>query len=257
MGWAKKHSAMRTFGIIGFPLGHSWSAKYFNEKFQNEGIADAEYKVFPLESIEDFPKLLDSEPTLAGLNVTIPYKEKVIPYLDGLEGAAAETGAVNVIHFDRSGSRPILTGHNTDVAGFEQSLLNEGITLPRKALVLGTGGASKAVAWVLKKHGCNFLLVSRKPAGIGTIGYTDLTGEMIREHTLIINTSPLGMHPDIESCPDIPYHWLTKDHILFDLVYNPPETLFIKKGDEMGCKTVNGLGMLLEQAKKAWEAWNR
>lgn len=247
---------MRTFGIIGFPLGHSWSAKFFSEKFQREGISDAEYKIFPLESITDFQKLLESEPNLAGLNVTIPYKEKVIPYLDRLEGAAAETAAVNVIHFDRSGSKLKLTGHNTDVVGFEQSLLEENITLPRKALVLGTGGASKAVTWVLKKLGCDYLLVSRKPAGLGTIAYTDLTGEMIREHTLIINTTPLGMHPNIDSCPDIPYHWLTEDHILFDLVYNPPETLFMKKGKEMGCKTVNGLGMLLGQAKKAWEIWN-
>jgi shikimate dehydrogenase len=248
---------MRTFGIIGFPLGHSWSAKYFSEKFHNEAIADAEYKVFPLESLNNLPKLLAAEPGLVGLNVTIPYKEKVIPYLDALEGAAAETGAVNVIHFDRSASKLKLTGHNTDVVGFEQSLLNLGISLPQKALVLGTGGASKAVSWVLNKHCCDFLLVSRKPAGLGTIGYTDLTGEMIREHALIINTSPLGMYPNIESCPDIPYHWLTEDHILFDLVYNPPETLFIKKGHEMGCKTVNGLGMLLGQAKKAWEIWNR
>lgn len=257
MVWVKKYNIMRTFGIIGFPLVHSWSAKFFSEKFLNEAIADAQYKVFPLKSLNDLPKLIAAEPGLVGLNVTIPYKERVISHLDSLEGAAAETGAVNVIHFDRSGGKLKLTGHNTDVAGFEQSIMDEGITLSRKALVLGTGGASKAVAWVLRKHGCDPLLVSRKPAGIGTIGYTDLTGEMLREHPLIINTSPLGMYPNIESCPDIPYHWLTEDHILFDLVYNPPETLFIKKGHEMGCKTVNGLGMLLGQAEMAWKIWNR
>lgn len=252
----QKHNPMRTFGIIGYPLGHSWSAKYFSGKFEKEGIYDAQYKIFPLESIHDFPELLKSEPGLAGLNVTIPYKEKVIQYLNGLEGAAAETGAVNVIKFDRSGLQPKLTGHNTDAAGFEKSLISECIPLPRKALVLGTGGASKAVTWVLKKYGCDFLMASRNPADISTIGYTDITGEIINEHTLIINTTPLGMHPNIDSCPEIPYQWLTECNTLFDLVYNPPETLFLKKGREKGCKTVNGAGMLIEQARKAWEIWS-
>ncbi|MBW6497642.1 MAG: shikimate dehydrogenase [Bacteroidales bacterium] len=248
---------MRVFGIIGYPLGHSWSAKYFAEKFQREGIHDAVYKMFPLESIADFPKLLEAEPDLVGLNVTIPYKEQVIPFLDGLEGAAAENRAVNVIGFDRSGSKLKLTGHNTDVAGFEQSLLDESISLPQKALVLGTGGASKAVTWVLKKHGCDFLLVSRRPSGENTIGYDDLSASIIQEHTLIINTTPLGMVPNIDTCPYIPYQYLGSGHTLFDLVYNPAETLFLKKGKEMGCKTVNGSGMLTGQAIKAWEIWNR
>lgn len=248
---------MRVFGIIGYPLGHSWSAKYFAEKFGRENIDDAVYKMFPLESIEDFPKLLEAEPDLVGLNVTIPYKEKVIPFLDELEGAAAQNRAVNVIRFDRSGPKIKLTGHNTDVAGFEKSLINEGISLPQKALVLGTGGASKAVTWVLKKHGCDFLLVSRRPSGENTIGYDYLTEELVKEHALIINTTPLGMVPDTGTCPPIPYQWLGQNHILFDLVYNPAETLFLKKGKEKGCKTVNGSGMLTGQAIKAWEIWNR
>jgi len=248
---------MRVFGIIGYPLGHSWSAKYFTEKFKRENIDDAVYKMFPLETIEDFPKLLEAEPNLVGLNVTIPYKEKVIQFLDELAGAAAENRAVNVIRFDRSGPKIKLTGHNTDVAGFEQSLINEGISLPQKALVLGTGGASKAVTWVLKKHGCDFLLVSRGPSEVNTIGYDDLSASIIQERTLIINTTPLGMVPNIDTCPDIPYQHLGSGHILFDLVYNPAETLFMKKGKEMGCKTVNGSGMLTGQAIKAWEIWNR
>ncbi len=248
---------MRVFGIIGYPLGHSWSAKFFAEKFSREGIQDTVYKMFPLESIADFPKLLEAEPDLFGLNVTIPYKEKVIQYLDELEGAAAENKAVNVIRFDRSGSKLKLTGHNTDVAGFEQSLQDESISLPRNALVLGTGGASKAVNWVLKKHGCDFLLVSRNPSGENTIGYNQLTEEIIKERTLIINTTPLGMVPDTDTFPPIPYQWLGQGHVLFDLVYNPPETLFLKKGKEAGCQTVNGSGMLTGQAIKAWEIWNR
>jgi shikimate dehydrogenase len=248
---------MRVFGIIGYPLGHSWSAKYFAEKFRRENIHDAVYKMFPLERIEDFPKLLEAEPALVGLNVTIPYKETVIQYLDELEGAASENRAVNVIRFDRSGPKLKLTGHNTDVAGFEQSFVDESISLPRKALVLGTGGASKAVTWVLKKLDCDFLLVSREPSGENTIGYNELNEEIIKERTLIINTTPLGMLPDTDSCPPIPYHGLSHGHVLFDLVYNPPETLFLKKGKEMGCQTVNGSGMLIGQAKEAWEIWNR
>lgn len=248
---------MRTFGIIGYPLGHSWSANFFSEKFRQEGIADAEYKVFPLVKIEEFSGLLASEPGLAGLNVTIPYKEKIIQYLDGLEGAAAETGAVNVIRFDRSGPQPKLIGHNTDVAGFEQSLINLKISLPRKALVLGTGGASKAVEWVLKKYGCEYSFVSRKPSASGIMSYADLNEEIIKNHTLIINATPLGMYPQINSCPEIPYQWLTAGHLLYDLVYNPSETLFLKKGREMNAQICGGLDMLLEQAAKAWEIWNR
>lgn len=248
---------MRTFGLIGYPLGHSWSAAYFSEKFRKEGIADAEYKAFPLESITDFPKLLKSEPNLAGLNVTIPYKEKVIPYLDGLEGAAAETGAVNVIRFERSGPSLKLIGHNTDVNGFEHSLLGSGVLLPRKALVLGTGGASKAVTWVLRKHHCDYLLVSRSPSRENISGYNDLTQAIVDEHTLIINTTPLGMAPNESSFPPIPYQWLGPRHILFDLVYNPPETLFLKKGKEKACMTLNGEGMLVAQAEAAWKIWNR
>lgn len=247
---------MRIFGIIGNPLGHSWSASHFNEKFRKENISDAVYKIFPLESIEDFPALLQSEPGLAGLNVTIPFKEKIIPYLDALKGAAAETGAVNVIRFVRKDGILRLTGHNTDVDGFRESLINSGFLLPQKALILGTGGASKAVAWVLQKLGCDYLLVSRKPTGENTISYDDLSREVLNERTLIVNTTPLGMLPNIATYPPIPYHWLGSKHFLFDLIYNPPETLFLKIGKEQGCQIMNGEEMLLGQARKAWKIWN-
>ena len=247
---------MRVFGLIGYPLGHSWSAGFFNAKFQGEQITDAIYKPFPIKSIDEFPALLEAEPSLAGLNVTIPYKEAVIPFLDALEEAASEIGAVNVIRFERSEMGLRLTGHNSDVHGFEQSLLHAGIKLPQKALVLGTGGASKAVTWVLEKLGCEYLLVSRNPGGKNTIVYQQLRREIIADHGLIINTTPLGMLPDTETFPPIPYQWLDSRHFLFDLVYNPPETLFLKKGKEQGCRTMNGEIMLLEQARKAWEIWN-
>lgn len=248
---------MRIFGLIGYPLGHSWSAGFFNEKFRQENITDAAYKPFPLKSIDDFPVLLQAEPHLAGLNVTIPYKEKIIPFLDSLEGAARDIRAVNVIRFEKSEMGIKLTGHNTDVDGFEQSLVHSGIRLPQKALVLGTGGASKAAGWVLKELGCQYRLVSRKPSGENILSYEDLGKEIIRDHTLIINTTPLGMTPNRGTCPPIPYQWLDSRHFLFDLVYNPTETLFLKKGKEQGCKTLNGEAMLLGQALAAWEIWNR
>ncbi|MDX9942992.1 MAG: shikimate dehydrogenase [Bacteroidales bacterium] len=248
---------MRIFGLIGYPLGHSWSARFFNEKFRRENISDAVYKTFPIESIEELPALLQSEPELAGLNVTIPYKQQVIHYLDALGGAASKIRAVNTIRIIRKGNKPELIGYNTDVDGFRESLAASVTPLPQKALVLGTGGASKAVCWVLKELGCEYRLVSRKPSDIQILSYDELDREVILGHSLIINTTPLGMMPNIETCPPIPYQWLNSRHLLFDLVYNPPETLFLKRGKAQGCKTLNGEAMLTGQALRAWEIWNR
>ncbi|HSV87144.1 MAG TPA: shikimate dehydrogenase [Bacteroidales bacterium] len=248
---------MPTYGLIGHPLAHSWSAKFFAEKFLNENLSDSVFRNFPLRNISDFKTLIREEPDLQGLNVTIPYKEQIVPYLDDLEGAAAETGAVNTIRFERSGAGLKLIGFNTDVIGFEQSLAKEVKKPIMKALILGTGGASKAVGWVLRKRGIRYLKVSRKPSNHEIISYSDLNQQLFRETKLIINTTPLGMAPDIDSCPSLPYHWLESDHILFDLIYNPPQTVFMKRGLEKGCQVINGLGMLTGQALAAWEIWNR
>jgi len=247
---------MAKYGLIGFPLEHSWSAEFFNEKFRKENIADAVYKNFPLKTIGDFKALIEGEPELKGLNVTIPYKEQIVPWLDDLKGAASETGAVNTIRFERTAAGIKLTGFNTDVVGFEQSLFKE-VTKPfRKALILGTGGASKAVEWVMQKHGIAYLKVSKKTSQPHTISYSQLDQRLISEHQLIVNTTPVGMAPDTFSCPSLPYHYLTPDHILFDLIYNPAQTLFLKLGIEQGCQAINGLEMLTGQALAAWEIWN-
>jgi shikimate dehydrogenase len=248
---------MAKYGLIGYPLEHSWSAKYFTEKFKTENIADSVYQNFPLKTIQEFKALIEGEPGLRGLNVTIPYKEQIVPFLDELEGAAAETGAVNTIRFERTGRNLKLTGYNTDVVGFEHSLFKE-INMPiPNALILGTGGASKAVEWVLRKNGIGYLKVSRDPGQQNTIQYNQLDQQLLREHGLIINTTPVGMAPDTFSAPPLPYQWLEASHILFDLIYNPPLTLFLKHGKEKGCQVINGLGMLTGQAKAAWEIWNR
>ncbi|MEE4176795.1 MAG: shikimate dehydrogenase [Bacteroides sp.] len=248
---------MRIFGLIGYPLGHSWSARFFNEKFRRENITDAVYKNFPIESIEELPALLEFEPELAGLNVTIPYKEEVINFLNAIEKTALEIDAVNTIRIIRKENKLELIGYNTDVDGFRESLTASGTLLPQKALVLGTGGASKAVCWVLKELGCEYRLVSRKPSRRKILSYDDLDREVILGHTLIINTTPLGMMPNWETYPPIPYQWLDSRHFLFDLVYNPTETLFLKKGKAQGCKTLNGEAMLIGQALEAWEIWNQ
>jgi len=243
---------MRTFGLIGFPLTHSFSQKYFSEKFKKENISDAEFKNFPLENINDFPRLLASNPTLCGLSVTIPHKQSMMRILIEMDTVARETGAVNCIKVSET-----LTGFNTDVFGFEKSLLPLLKNHHTKALILGTGGAAKAVEYVLKKSGIEYLFISRsqKPEA-GNCSYNDLDNEIISSHPLIINTTPLGMFPDADSYPRIPYEHLTEKHLLYDLVYNPQETLFLKKGKEKGAQVKNGLEMLQLQADKAWEIWN-
>lgn len=242
----------KIFGLIGYPLSHSFSKGYFIEKFKREGIADCAYELFPLSDISLFPALLQEQPNLVGLNVTIPHKEAVIPYLNELDEEAREIGAVNTITI-RSGKTK---GYNTDVYGFEASFRKHLQPHHQRALVLGTGGASKAVLHVLRKWGIPYLLVSRT-GGEGKISYNDLTPELLESHTIIINTSPLGMYPKVEACPELPYEALTPQHYLYDLIYNPAETIFLRKGKEAGAITENGLEMLHLQAEKAWEIWNK
>jgi len=248
---------MRLFALIGYPLGHSFSERYFTEKFEREGIPDARYELFPLEQISDLPVLLAKHHDLQGLNVTIPYKEAVLPYLQTLDETARAAGAVNCI-LVRDGR---LSGYNTDVYGFEKSLLNwqtaEGRRINKEghALILGTGGASKAVAYVLKKLGIDFQFVSRSPSGHNQIEYAKIPF-IINHSSFIINTTPLGMAPHTDQCPDLPYHQLGPQHFVYDLIYNPTETLLLCRAKAQGCAIQNGLAMLHLQAEKSWEIWN-
>jgi shikimate dehydrogenase len=244
---------MRKFGLIGYPLGHSFSKGYFLQKFNKENITDCTYDNYSIKKIERLDFVIKQHPELIGLNVTIPYKQQVINYLDELEDEAALIGAVNTIKIDRTEERLILKGFNTDVYGFEESIRKVIGDQHKKALILGTGGASKAVAFVLEKLNIHFSYVSRNPKHSNTIFYDQLTPELVKEHTIIINTSPLGMFPNTETCPDIPYDALTKDHILYDLVYNPEKTLFLRKGEQKKAAIINGLPMLCLQAEKSWQ----
>ncbi|GJM31299.1 MAG: shikimate 5-dehydrogenase [Saprospiraceae bacterium] len=243
------------FGLIGYPLSHSFSKKYFNEKFIEEGLSeDFYYELFPLERIELFPELLVKYEQFRGINVTIPYKQQIIPFLDILSDEASAIGAVNTILIKNGQSK----GYNTDVYGFEKSLTdkleNAGIQ-PENALILGTGGAAKAVHYVLEKKGINFSYVSRNKEVSGVLTYQELTEKIIKSHQLIINTTPLGMYPKIDTLPNIPYHYLGKEHLLFDLVYNPKETAFLKEGKKRKSTIINGLEMLHLQAEQAWTIW--
>ena len=238
---------MRHYGIIGFPLLHSFSAKYFNEKFTTEQI-EAEYSLYPIEHLRlDDLRLNDLLSNLDGFNVTLPYKQEIIPYLERLDETAQAIGAVNVVYKR--------VGYNTDCLGFMESMRPLVREYDKKALVLGTGGASKAVCYGLRKLGITPTLVSRTPKE-GMLGYKDLTETVIAEHTIIVNCTPLGMLPDVDSCPAIPYEMLSARHLLYDCVYNPEETLFLKKGKAQGCTIKNGLEMLYGQAKAAWKIWN-
>lgn len=237
---------MRHYGIIGFPLLHSFSAKYFNEKFATEHI-EAEYSLYPT-GIEDLRlKIEDLLDSLDGFNVTLPYKQTIIPFLDRLDETAQAIGAVNVVYKR--------VGYNTDCLGFMESIKPLLRAYDNKALVLGTGGASKAACYGLRKLGITPTLVSRNPKE-GQLGYKDLTPEIMAEHTIIVNCTPLGMYPDVNSCPDIPYELISARHLLFDCVYNPEETLFLQKGKAQGATIQNGIGMLYGQAKEAWGIWS-
>lgn len=245
---------MRAFGLIGYPLSHSFSEKYFAQKFENEGIIDAIYRSHPIASIEQLPALLKANSDLVGLNVTIPYKVKVMDFLDEVDTKAFEIGAVNTIKI-KDGK---LTGYNTDYYGFKDSLVKfvGANVMPEKALILGTGGASKAVEYVLKELNIEYQFVSRK-ASQTTIAYGDIDHQIIKSTNLLINCTPLGTHPNIEGLPNLPYEHLTPEHFLFDLVYNPLITAFMQKGLDAGCWVKNGLEMLHGQAEKAWEIWNQ
>jgi len=243
---------MRRYGLIGYPLSHSFSQKYFTDKFQQEGITGCVYENFPLANIDEFAALIQQNPDLNGLNVTIPYKEKVIPFLTDQSEVVKTIGACNCIRIENGK----LTGHNTDVVGFEESLRPLLQPHHRKALVLGTGGAAKAVHYVLNKLGISFHEVSRTPANARQISWQQVDEAVIKEHEVIINTSPLGMYPKVDECPPLPYQALTSKHYLFDLVYNPAKTLFLQKGEEQGAAIKNGHDMLIIQAEESWRIWN-
>jgi shikimate dehydrogenase len=246
---------MRTYGLVGFPLEHSFSKGYFNDKFKREGI-DAHYENFPVDNIQKLPQIINGNPDLCGLNITIPYKERVIPYLNKIETVAKKIGAVNTVKISRIGNSPQLAGFNTDVYGFELSLKPLIRSWHKQALVLGTGGASKSVIYVLDKLGIRWIQVSRHSRSIEIICYSDITPEIIHTHHMIINTTPLGMYPNSKDYPDIPYQLLDQSYLLYDLVYNPELTMFMKLGADKGAVVKNGLDMLTLQAQKAWEIWN-
>ena len=245
----------KKYGLIGYSLGHSYSKVFFNNKFLSEGV-DAEYINFEIKDIKDFQYVLRENPELCGLNVTLPYKTDIIPLLDNVTDNARNIGAVNVIKFKRKKSGKLhLEGHNSDITGFKQSIepmLNE---THKKALILGNGGASKAIFHGLKQLGIESKFVSRINEEL-CITYNEISQKIIQDHTVIVNATPLGMYPKTDSCPLIPYNYLTSNHILYDLVYNPDETLFMKKGKEYGATVKNGLEMLLLQAFISWEIWN-
>lgn len=246
-----------TFGLIGFPLSHSFSARYFSAKFAAENITGCSYENFPLSDISEFPALIEKNPLLIGLNVTIPHKETVIPYLDELSAEAREIGAVNTIQIERRPEGIRTIGYNTDVYGFEESLKMNKVSKPGKAMILGTGGASKAVEWVLKKMKCDIFFVSRNPKTHEHLSWEQISGPLLQTMDLIVNTTPLGMFPDIEQYPPLPYDWARKDTTFFDLVYNPTTTRFLQKASENDCQIINGLYMLEQQAEKAWHIWNK
>jgi shikimate dehydrogenase len=248
---------VKQLGLIGYPLGHSFSKKYFTQKFENEGLIDIwHYELYPIERIELLPDLLKNTPNLVGLNVTIPYKEQILPYLDDLNDEAIEIGAVNCIKIISTQNRKQLKGYNTDVYGFEKSLLNLiGSERNIQALVLGTGGAAKAVQYILKKINIPFQSVSRQ-ATMASIAYQNVSSDMVKNYRLIINTTPLGMAPKADTYPTIPYESIDNQHFMYDLVYNPEDTLFLRYGKARGAETMGGLAMLYGQAEKAWAIWN-
>ena len=256
----------KVYGIIGFPLSHSFSNRYFSSKFEKDNVPDSTHKVFPLKDISAFMPLIQQEENLLGLNVTIPYKETVIPYLDELDETAKAVGAVNtikVIHQDQETKKTKLIGYNTDVFGFGNALKPFLKNNHQRALILGTGGAAKAVAYVLKQLGIDYFFVSRQkdnpslPKNSTVFTYEELNHPHFSSCHLIVNCSPAGMSPNINQFPAIPYEFITPEHLLFDLIYNPDETIFLRKGKEKGALTQNGLTMLYLQAEESWRIWNK
>lgn len=244
---------MNKFGLIGKNINYSFSRSYFKNKFEKENITNATYVNFDIDTIEAFSNQIKKTPHLKGLNVTIPYKESIIPFLDKLSKKAKAIGAVNTIRITKKGK---FVGHNTDCYGFSKSLKPQLLPGHQKALILGTGGASKAVAYSLQELGITYAFVSRNLNVGVTYSYDSLSPSIIEKHGLIINCTPLGTHPNVKASPNIPYHALTKKHLLFDLIYNPAETVFLSEGKKRGARTINGLKMLEFQAEKAWKIWN-
>lgn len=242
---------MKLYALVGYPLTHSFSKKYFTEKFERMGLTDCVYENFSIASVNEIKQILTDNPSILGLNVTIPHKESVVSLLTEQSDIVKKTGACNCIKV--SGNQ--LSGFNTDVPGFEQTLRLKLKPHHQKALVLGTGGAAKAVEFVLNKLGIAFRNVSRKPS-VRNFSYEQVTPAIIKEYTLIINTTPLGMYPNTVQAPPIPYEMLTPDHLLYDLIYNPAKTLFLEKGEKKGAATLNGLEMLIIQAEESWKIWN-
>ncbi len=248
---------MKTFGLIGYPLSQSFSQKYFTEKFKNEGY-EGRYLNFAIPQIDEFPELIKHHPYIGGLNVTIPYKEQVIAYLDDMDPVAKEAGAVNVIKFDWiNPEKPILKGYNSDIIGFTNSIKPFIKDHHKNALILGTGGAAKAVSFALKQLGIDYKFVSRNPKGDEQITYESLDKNTMQKNLVIINTTPLGMYGDLSAKPNIPYKYCGKKHLFYDLIYNPEVTAFLAAGQEQGAVIKNGLEMLYGQAEAAWEIWNK
>ncbi|HRF22976.1 MAG TPA: shikimate dehydrogenase [Chitinophagaceae bacterium] len=243
---------LRTFGLIGYPLSHSFSKKYFTEKFSREQINDCRYELYPIRSVDEVKQLIRSFPHLKGLNVTIPYKQQIIKLLTDASEIPEGIRACNCIKIEGK----ILIGYNTDCIGFEKSFTPLLQPHHKKALVLGTGGAAAAVVYVLKKLGINFTSVSRSPLQSSVIKYSDLNEKKLKEYNIIINTTPLGMYPQTDSCPPLPYQAITEKFLLYDLVYNPAQTLFLSKGAAKGAAIKNGEEMLILQAEESWKIWN-
>jgi len=243
---------MRLFGLIGYPLTHSFSKEYFGEKFKREAVEDCRYENFQLANITELPRIIEDHPNLEGLNVTIPYKESVLSFLNEKNELVVATGACNCIKI-MNGK---LIGFNTDVIGFERSLLTKLQPQHKNALILGTGGAAKAVEFVLRKNQIHYTHVSRRPS-LNNLTYEQLTPAVLGENKLIINTTPVGMYPKVNEILPLPFEAIAPDHLLFDLVYNPPKTLFLEKGEERGAIIQNGYEMLVGQAEESWKIWNQ
>jgi shikimate dehydrogenase len=244
---------MKLYGLIGYPLGHSFSKKYFTDKFEREGFTDCNFEAFPIPSIDEFPDLIKTNPTLKGLSVTIPYKEQVLRFVTELSDEVKYIGAANSIKI--VGDK--LIAYNTDIAGFQQSFSRHLKPHHTKALILGTGGASKAVQYVLKQLNIDFLIVTRnEELKEGFINYKMIDEKIMQDYTIIINASPVGTYPNVDVCPDIPYHLITPNHYLFDLVYNPIKTLFLQNGEAKNASIANGYNMLVIQAEESWKIWN-
>lgn len=243
---------MNRYGLIGYPLSHSFSKNYFTKKFEEEGLEDHCYELFSIQSIDEIKDVLKAYPDLKGLNVTIPYKQLVLQYLDDSSNIPQGLSACNCIKIVKGK----LYGYNTDVVGFERSVIPDLKQHQNKALILGNGGATEAVKYVFAKNNIEYKIVSRQLHDGSHLTYKELTNEIIKDYLIIVNTTPLGMYPNIDSCPNIPYNSITPEHYLFDLTYNPEKTLFLQKGEEKGATIQNGSGMLVIQAEESWNIWS-